>query len=119
MQVWEVLQRRRPDDEWEVAGGVKASDVEMALLLARETHFRHKESDRYAVRRLGGAEVHEPKDTTGIGGVIDRIYRRSEGYAGVGARHKKVHKEMERRGLVVDRPRPPRHRARHGEDAHA
>jgi hypothetical protein len=47
--------------------------------------------------------------------VIDRAYRRSEGYAGVGAKLKKVHALMKQRGLVIDRPRPPVGRAR--EDA--
>jgi 1,2-phenylacetyl-CoA epoxidase PaaB subunit len=119
MQVWEVLQRRRPGEDWEVAGAIKAGDVEMALLLARETHFRHGEATDYAVRGKGQAEVHEAGDTTGIGGVIDRAYRRSEGYAGVGARLKKVHKQMAERGLVIDKVRPPAHRPRDEEDAHA
>lgn len=112
MQAWDVLQRRRPGEDWEHVGAVKAGDLEMALLLARETHFRHGEATEYAVRRRGEAEIHQAEDTTGIGGVIDRAYRRSEGYAGVGARLKTVHKLMAQRGLVIDKPRPPGHRDR-------
>ncbi|HEX9890672.1 MAG TPA: hypothetical protein VGB28_01250 [Actinomycetota bacterium] len=119
MRAWDVLQRRRPGEEWEHVGAVKAGDLEMALLLARETHFRHGEATDYAVRRRGDTEIHPAGDTTGIGGVIDRAYRRSEGYAGVGARLKKVHKLMAERGLVIDKARPPAHRARDGEDLHA
>ena len=116
--VWDVLQRRKPDAEWEVAGGVKAPDLDMALLLARETHFRHKEASSFAVRLRGTEEVHAAPDVTGIGGVIDRAYRRSEGYAGVGAKLKKVHAMMKERGLAIDRPRPPATRGRAAEAIH-
>ena len=50
-----MLGKRTAADEWTLVGGVKAPDVEMALLLARETHFRHKEGVAYAVRRRGDA----------------------------------------------------------------
>jgi hypothetical protein len=116
--VWDVLQRRKPDAEWELAGGIKAPDLEMAMLLARETHFRHKEAPEFAVRLRGTDEVHPARDLSGIGGVIDRAYRRSEGYTGVGAKLKKVHELMRERGLVIDRPRPPVGRGRQ-EAAHA
>lgn len=106
MPVWDVLQRRKPDDPWEVAGGIKAPDLEVAMLLARETHFRHKEAPEYAVRLRGTDDVHPCPDPSGIGGIIDRAYRRSEGYAGVGAKLRRVHREMRERGLVIDRPRP-------------
>jgi 1,2-phenylacetyl-CoA epoxidase PaaB subunit len=106
ISVWDVLQRRKPGADWDVAGGIKAPDLEMAMLLARETHFRHKEAPEFAVRLRGTDEVHPAPDLTGIGGVIDRAYRRSEGYAGVGAKLKKVHALMKQRGLVIDRPRP-------------
>ena len=115
--IWDVLQRRKPEDDWEVAGGIKAPDLELAMLLARETHFRHKEASEYAVRLRGTDEVHPCPDPTGIGGVIDRAYRRSEGYAGVGAKLKKVHASMKERGMVVDRPRPPVGRAGKREEA--
>jgi 1,2-phenylacetyl-CoA epoxidase PaaB subunit len=107
MAIWDVLQRRKPDADWEVAGGIKAPDLDMAMLLARETHFRHKEASDYAVRLRGTDEIHRCPDPTGIGGVIDRAYRRSEGYAGVGAKLKKVHAVMKERGLVIDGSRPP------------
>jgi 1,2-phenylacetyl-CoA epoxidase PaaB subunit len=116
--VWDVLQRRKPDADWEVAGGIKAPDLEMAMLLARETHFRHKEAPAFAIRLRGTDEVHPAPDVTGMGGVIDRAYRRSEGYAGVGAKLKKVHALMKDRGLVIDRPRPPATRGRETEAAH-
>jgi 1,2-phenylacetyl-CoA epoxidase PaaB subunit len=117
MDVWDVLGKRSPSDQFVVVGGVKAADADMALLLARETHFRHKEGVAYAVRRRGDGEVHQgpyPEDL--IGGLTDRSYRRQEAYAGVGAKLKRVQAEMSRRGMVIDRPRPPvRRSASHAE----
>ena len=112
MPVWDVFGKRTAQDEWTLVGGIKAPDVEMALVLARETHFRHKEGVAYAVRRRGERELHEgPYDPDQLGGVTDRSYRRQEAYAGVGAKHKRISKVMAERGLVIDRPRPPVGRA--------
>jgi 1,2-phenylacetyl-CoA epoxidase PaaB subunit len=110
VDVWDVLGKRTAKDEWVLVGGVTAPDVQMALLLARETHFRHKEGVAYAVRRRGdpaeGLVTAEwPAET--LGGVTDRSYRRQEAYAGVGAKLKRVAGELAARGLRVDRPRPP------------
>ncbi len=112
MDVWEVLGKRTERDEWTVVGGVKAPDAELAILLARETHFRHKEGVAYAVRRRGDESLYEaewPGDQ--LGGLTDRSYRRQDAYKGVGARHKRVAQEMAGRGLRIDRPRPPVGRA--------
>ncbi len=115
MHVWDVLARRREGDDWQVSGSVNAPDLEMAMLLVRETHFRHGEGKTYAVRRRGEEAIHECPDPTGIGGVIDRAYRRQDGYVGVGAKLRKVHELMAERGMVIDRPRPA---ARGREAAH-
>jgi len=106
-----VLGKRTAADDWSVVGAVKAPDATMALLLARETHFRHKEGVAYGVRRRGAdtgdpLEIGEwPPET--LGGVTDRSYRRQEAYAGVGAKLKRVSAEVAGRGLRIDRPRPP------------
>jgi 1,2-phenylacetyl-CoA epoxidase PaaB subunit len=106
--VWDVLGKRTPDGDWTLVGGITAPDAQMALVLARETHFRHKEGVAYAVRRRGEDELHvgsyQPEL---LGGVTDRSYRRQEAYAGVGAKHKRVGKRMAERGVVIKRPRPP------------
>lgn len=112
MHVWDVLARRREGEDWQVSGSVNAPDLDMAMLLVRETHFRHGEGKTYAIRRRGEEEVHECPDPTGIGGVIDRAYRRQDGYVGVGAKLRKVHELMAQRGLVIDRPRPAARRPR-------
>lgn len=114
MDVWDVLGRRTPADEWTLVGGVSAPDVEVALVLARETHFRHKEGVAYAVRRRGERDLHVGPYAAGVlGGATDRSYRRQEAYAGVGARHRRLSEEVAAKGLAVDRPRPP---ARRGSD---
>jgi 1,2-phenylacetyl-CoA epoxidase PaaB subunit len=106
--VWDVLGKRKPTDEFELVGGIKAPDVQMALVLARETHFRHKEGVAYAVRRRGEDELHVGSYAGDVlGGLTDHSYRRQEAYTGVGAKHKRVGKLLAERGLVIDRPRPP------------
>jgi 1,2-phenylacetyl-CoA epoxidase PaaB subunit len=101
MIVWDVLGKRTDDDEFAVVGGVKAPDAEMALVLARETHFRHKEGVQYAVRRRGDDEIRVgPWDHDQLGGITDRSYRRQEAYAGVGAKLKRVAGALADRGRV-------------------
>ena len=112
MAVWDVLSRRRDGDPWQVAGSLNSPDLDLAMLLARETHFRHGEGTTFALRRRGEEEVHECPDPEGLGGVIDKEYRRQTGYVGVGAKLKRVHAMMTDRGLVIDRPRPRGHRRR-------
>ena len=108
MFVWDVLGKRTEEDELTVVGGVKAPDADLALLLARETHFRHKEGVEYAVRLRGSQEIHPgPYRGDALGGMTDRSYRRQQAYAGVGAKLKRVSERMAQRGLRIDRPRPP------------
>src|SRR5439155_18512251 len=91
MPVWDVLGKRTEDDGFVVVGGVKAPDADLALLLARETHFRHKEGVAYAVRQRGSEELHVGTyESSMLGGVTDRSYRRQEAYVGVGAKLKRV-----------------------------
>ncbi|MFN2543022.1 MAG: hypothetical protein ABR600_00415 [Actinomycetota bacterium] len=107
MPVWDVLGKRTEGDEFSVVGGVKAPDAELALLLARESHFRHKEGVAYAVRLRGDDRVLVGRDDAGvIGGATDRSYRRQEAYAGVGAKLKRIAAQLAERGLRIDAPRP-------------
>jgi hypothetical protein len=117
MTVWDVFGKRTAGDDWTLVGGIKAPDLDMALVLARETHFRHKEGVAYAVRLRGDDELHPgPYDSELLGGVTDRSYRRQEAYAGVGAKLKRVQAEMMERGLRIDLPRPPVKRSQRGEN---
>jgi phenylacetic acid catabolism protein PaaB len=113
VDVWEVLQQRTEGDGFVPVGSINAPSLDVAMLLARETHFRHGEGVNYALHRRGDdpAEVHVCPDPTAIGGLIDRSYRRQDGYVGVGAKLKRVRGLMADRGLVIDRPRPPAHGA--------
>ncbi|MCA1727153.1 MAG: hypothetical protein LC722_05745 [Actinobacteria bacterium] len=111
MEVWDVLQQRVEGDEFVLAGSINAPSLDVALLLARETHFRHGEGVNFAVRRRGEGAVHVCTDPTAIGGVVDRSYRRQDGYVGVGAKLKRVRQELAGRGLVIDGRRPPGHGA--------
>ena len=107
MPVWDIFGKRTDHDDFAWVGSINAPDVEMALVLAKETHFRHKEGVAYGVRRRGDSKLYTgayPADV--LGGVTDRSYRRQEAYAGVGAKHKRVSKLLAERGLVIDRPRP-------------
>jgi len=112
MTVWDVLQRRREGADWEVVGAVKAPDPDFAMMLARESLFRRSEGETYAIRRRGTETLIECEDTTGLGGVIDREFRRMDSFAGVGGKHRRIHEEIRERGLVIDRPRPPDRRQR-------
>ena len=77
-------------------------------MLARETHFRHKEGVAYAVRRRGDNEVHVGSYGGDVlAGVTDHSYRRQEAHTGVGARQKRISAEFAKRGVTIDRPRPP------------
>src|SRR3989442_1626456 len=107
MPVWDVLGKRTAGDEFVVVGGVKAPDAEMALVLARETHFRHKEGVAYAVRRRGESALHVGPDAAEtLRGVTDHSYRRQEAYAGVGGKLKRIARETAERGAAGDRPPP-------------
>ena len=112
MRIWDVMSRRKDDEPWEVSGSINAPDLDLAMMLARETHFRHGEGTTFALRARGSDEIVETPDPQGIGGVISKEYRRQDGYVGVGAKLKRVHAEMDKRGLVIDLPRPKGHRQR-------
>jgi 1,2-phenylacetyl-CoA epoxidase PaaB subunit len=105
--VWDVYGKRTARDDWVQVGGIKAPDSEMALVLARETHFRHKEGVAYAVKRRGDSQLIEGQwPAEQLGGLTDRAYRRQEGYVGVGRKLKRVREELARRGLVIEGVRP-------------
>jgi 1,2-phenylacetyl-CoA epoxidase PaaB subunit len=109
VDVWDVLQQRVDGDELTLAGSINAPSLDVALMLARETHFRHGEGVNFAVRRRGEDEVHVCPDPTALGGVIDRSYRRQDGYVGVGAKLRRVREQLAGRGLVIKGLRPPAH----------
>lgn len=104
MEIFEVFQRRTHDDPLINVGSIKAPDLALALLLARETHFRHGEGVECWVARRG--DLHAVSAPETMGGVLDRSYRRQDGYVGVGAKRKRVSEDLERRGIRIDAARP-------------
>jgi hypothetical protein len=109
--VWDVFGKRSDEDDWAWAGSITAPDARMALVLAKETHFRHREGVAYAVRRRGEEELHEGGyHAPLLGGVTDHSYRRQEAYVGVGARMRRAAERLASEGRSIDRPRPPGHR---------
>lgn len=106
MEVWEVFSRRTNDDPLTHVGSIKAPDLEMALMLAHETFFRHGEGVDCWVGRRG--DLHRVADPDSLGGVTDKSYRRADGYVGVGAKLKRVREELAAKGMRIDAPRPGR-----------
>ncbi|HVL32415.1 MAG TPA: hypothetical protein VM600_02420 [Actinomycetota bacterium] len=112
MEIFEVFQRRTHDDPLTNVGSIRAPDLEMALLLARETHFRHGEgAECWVARREDFHPVPHPET---MGGVTDRSYRRQDGYVGVGGRHKRITRQLRERGMTIEAPRPKTGAARDG-----
>jgi len=101
---WEVFGRRTEADDWAEVGYVHAPDAEMALLLARDSFFRHEEGVDLAVSRgheffpLGQPELLEH--------ATDKSYRLQRGYTGLGAKRRLAAARAAAAGAVVDRPRP-------------
>ncbi len=80
MATFEVFGRRKWADPLEHVGTVHAPDHEAALLLVRETHFRHNEGVDYAVVRSD--HLHRLEDPSTLEHTVDMTYRLQAGYTG-------------------------------------
>jgi phenylacetate-CoA oxygenase PaaH subunit len=96
MATYEVLGRRRWDDALEHVGTLHAPDHETALLLARETHFRHGEGVDYAVVRSD--HIHRLPDPTMLEHAIDMDYRLQSGYSGFREKRQAAREAADARG---------------------
>ncbi|MHB8512764.1 MAG: hypothetical protein ACYDCC_11355 [Actinomycetota bacterium] len=102
MDVWEVFSRRTIDDPLVHVGAVKAADAEIAVMLARESFFRHGEGiDCWVVRR---GDMHRVTHPETLGGVTDKTYRKQEGYALVGNKLRTTSARLSDKR--IDAPRP-------------
>ena len=101
---WEVFGKRTLDDPWTSVGAVHAPDREMALLLAKESFFRHGEGVDFAVVRLDDIHVFGRHDLLEF--ATDKSYKLQTGYTGMGEKRRKAHAMAQAAGTVVDRPRP-------------
>ena len=108
MATYEVFGRRKWEDGLEHVGTLHAPDHETALLLARETHFRHGEGVEYAVVRT--EHLHRMADPSVLEHTVDMTYRHQAGYSGF--REKRQHaREVARergRGALQERAVPGR-----------
>lgn len=105
MERWEVLGRRTVDDPWTAVGAVHAPDHEMALLLAKESFFRHGEGVDFAVVRVG--DIHRFSEPELLEFHTDKSYKLQTGYTGMGGRRRRAMERAQQAGAVIDRPRPP------------
>ncbi len=96
MAIYEIFGRRKWDDALEHAGAIHAPDPETALLLARETHFRHGEGVDFAVVRR--EDIHRLTDHALIEHTIDQSYRRQEGYSGFREKRQRARERARERG---------------------
>lgn len=108
MPVYEIFGRRKADEALTHVGAVHAADHQAALLLARETHFRHGEGVDYAVVRR--EELHHVGDQSLIEHTVDQSYRRQEGYTGFRDKREKARQAARERGAgaLQERPVPGR-----------
>lgn len=80
MPSFEVFGRRKWESPLEHVGTIVAPDPQAALLLARETHFRHEEGVDYAVVRR--EDLHRLEDPSLLEHRVDMTYRLQAGYTG-------------------------------------
>lgn len=99
-----MLGRRRAGDGWEPVGEVHAPDAELALLLAKESFFRHGEGVDLAVARDG--EFRTLEDPSLLEFATDKDYRLQRGYTGLGDKRRRAAARAQAAGAVRDHPRP-------------
>jgi phenylacetate-CoA oxygenase PaaH subunit len=109
---FEVFGRRRVEDPLEHVGTLHAPDESTALLLARETHFRHQEGVDYAVVR--SEHLHRVPDPSLLERRVDISYRLQAGYAGFREKRESARDAADARGRghLRERPVPGRHDTR-------
>jgi phenylacetate-CoA oxygenase PaaH subunit len=104
MATWEVFGRRKPDAPLEHVGALHAADRTTALLLARETHFRHGEGVDYAVVRSD--QLHRLEDPSLLDRQVDVSYRLQSGYSGFREKRAAAREAADARGRGELRARP-------------
>ncbi len=108
MPTYEVFGRRKWEDNLEHCGSVHAPDHDTALLLARETHFRHNEGVEYAV--VKSDDLHVMRDPSLLEHTVDMSYRLQTGYSGFREKRQTAREAAEKRGrgYLGERPVPGR-----------
>jgi phenylacetate-CoA oxygenase PaaH subunit len=101
---WEVFGKRTADDAWTAVGAVHAPDRDMALLLAKESFFRHGEGVDFAVVRLEDMHTFGRSDLLEF--ATDKSYKLQSGYVGMGEKRRRAAERAREAGAVIDRRRP-------------
>jgi phenylacetate-CoA oxygenase PaaH subunit len=101
---WEVAGRRRAGDDFEPVGYVHAPDAEMALLLAKESFFRHGEGVDLRVARDGEVRVLADPDLLTF--ATDKSYKLQRGYTGLGDKRRRAVARARSAGAVRAHSRP-------------
>jgi ring-1,2-phenylacetyl-CoA epoxidase subunit PaaB len=110
---WEVSGRRKDDAGWEPVGFVHAPDAEMALLLAKESFFRHGEGVDLAVARDGAFVALGDPDLLAF--ATDKTYKLQRGYTGLGDKRRRATARARAAGAVRPHARPADLRVRNEE----
>jgi len=104
MATFEVLGRRKHSDPLVHAGQVHAADLDAALMLVRETHFRHEEGVEYAV--VPSEHLHVLPDPSLLEHDVDMSYRQNHGFTPFGPKRERARAAAEARGRGELRRRP-------------
>ena len=104
MARFEVFGRRKQGDDLTHVGQVHAPDLDAAMVLVRETHFRHEEGIEYAL--VPSDCVHLVPDASLLEHEIDMTYRQNTGFTPFGPKRERARQKAEERGRGELRRRP-------------
>jgi hypothetical protein len=111
MATFEVFGRRKHGDDLVHSGQLHAPDLDTAMLMVRETHFRHEEGVEIAL--VASAALHVVRDTSLLEHTVDMGYRQNHGFTPFGPKRAAARAAAETRGRGAIRRRPVPGRA-HG-----
>jgi phenylacetate-CoA oxygenase PaaH subunit len=106
--VFEVFGRRAWNLPFQHVGSLHADDEQLALVLARETHFRHAEGVDFAVVRSD--HLHRVQDSSVLERKVDHSYKLQTGVSGLREKRHAARQSADRRGRgdLRERPSPNR-----------
>ena len=104
MTTFEVFGRRKHGDDLVHSGQLHAPDLDTAMLMVRETHFRHEEGVEIAL--VPSASLHVLEDDSLLEHAIDMSYRQNSGFTPFGPKRAAAREAAEERGLGAMRRRP-------------
>ncbi len=104
MPTFEVFGRRKQGDDLVHSGQLHAPDLDTAMLLVRETHFRHEEGVEFAL--VPSEALHVVEDPSILEHSIDMSYRQNHGFTPFGPKRAAAREAAEARGRGDLRRRP-------------